>query len=459
MKNPDNCNEMMYIKNFDIRNPPNSKNYISKALQKYLDEKIKIENEYLFMNNVEKIQQLLTQTDNINEIRKGNISSTAKNLNKKKIIFNNELNHYKTNNNFYVQKEFHHTEIDDFNDEEIITPEELKENSFDKIIIPNSNKNQLEKNIYQYKDNLELKKNGILYSHKKTNFYKNIQKTSFNLNNQRFKDKDHNLLSLGKFDSMNKIIQNTHLSSTIRYDVSQSEIKNGISINNDFDEYCQKKKINQLDFEKNKLNNIYNLENGEIIEKSDPINQDQNQIIYQKINISSLIPLNNENDYDQQNNKEKNNININTGSLSKNESKTTNSNTHSLSFLTNATKINCDYDTKLNKSKINKDKLVSLKIQNIKHIDFKHKNKIDYSKINKENKADRYYLNFKNTDSELKNIKADKIKKYKNTNFFDDGKEKYFKKSNEKNNYSNKKEYLEIETKIFENKNIATSMI
>jgi hypothetical protein len=74
----------------------NKKRFISKALEKYLDDKVKIEDKDLFMNNVEKIQQIIINTKDIKNFKDlCNIPNSTKNSNRKehnfrKISFNNE---------------------------------------------------------------------------------------------------------------------------------------------------------------------------------------------------------------------------------------------------------------------------------------------------------------------------------------------------------------------------------
>lgn len=87
-----NYDPKAFSQNSSKVNKATEKKTISKALEKYLEDKIRIEDEDLFKNNVEKIHKFLIQTDDINDIRRGNILNTTKNNYNKNFAFNNEEN-------------------------------------------------------------------------------------------------------------------------------------------------------------------------------------------------------------------------------------------------------------------------------------------------------------------------------------------------------------------------------
>lgn len=174
-----NSNEMILNKITDkgFKNY-NNKKYLSKALQKYLDEKIRVENEYLFMDNVEKIQELLIQTDNINDVRNGKISNTAKNSHSKKIHFNQEINQYNTNINFYFPNNTYASEIN-----KVVSTENKVENNSKRDISENlvnqygsNNLITFEKVENNYKN---LDNNKLLNSDQKSYFIKTKSKIDY----------------------------------------------------------------------------------------------------------------------------------------------------------------------------------------------------------------------------------------------------------------------------------------
>jgi len=74
-------------------NKNNNKKYISSALEKYLDDKIKITDEDLFMNNVEKIQNIINNTKEIKNFKDlSSIPNTTKNSNRKQQKFTQNSN-------------------------------------------------------------------------------------------------------------------------------------------------------------------------------------------------------------------------------------------------------------------------------------------------------------------------------------------------------------------------------
>ena len=123
-------------------NPTNNKKFMSKALEKYLDDKIKIDDESLFMDNVEKIQKILNNSNDINNFRLGSIPSTTKCSDRKQqqnLIesFNNQIHQMQISNKNKIKENPSQITITDYDD----LRRNLEINNF-----TNSNSNKTEKN-------------------------------------------------------------------------------------------------------------------------------------------------------------------------------------------------------------------------------------------------------------------------------------------------------------------------
>ena len=162
------------IKESNLNNLKNSNKFIrekyqNKILEKYLDDKIKIEDEYLFLNNVEKIQKLITQNDNFQNIIQTSNHRTTKNSSKRffkiekesNIILhenNNENSSYTENkNSFNTNSSNNKNNNYDFLDEK-----KFEENNYFNITGEQKNLKILEdnkqENLDKHKNNFELTK-------------------------------------------------------------------------------------------------------------------------------------------------------------------------------------------------------------------------------------------------------------------------------------------------------------